>query len=462
MNRATTAPSASRLKPLYACVAAVLGLSAQSAVAAATHLVTSCEDAGPGSLRAVIGDSGTHSGDTVDFSGLFCSSSVISLTTGAITVPQTDLTIAGSRDITIVGKYDRVFAHAGTGTLNFLDVAMGPATATGYDVFGGCVFSVGSVALYNSLVSGCTAHDNAGGYSAGGAIAAFGEVRLKYSQVLDSSATADFGNTFGGGVFSIGNLTARYSTMARNKAAGYSGLGEGGGVFTLGATNLTHVTISSNSAGWTAGGIFQAGGGSFTMTSSTISGNSTTAGPVGGVSIRTTPTVAIANSTIAFNTAASAFGYGVGLTLSTGTGGSEVNVSAKIQSTLISNNSAGPDDLDFSQIAYGSKNITFDPATQANLIRIPAPGPLPLGTITLSCPNLGPLRDNGGLTQTHSLDSRSIAIDKGSNPNGDSQDQRGLADDSSAYPRVSNGKADIGAYEINQSDTIFTSGAEGC
>lgn len=109
------------------------------------------------------------------------------------------------------------------------------------------------------------------------------------------------------------------------------------------------------------------------------------------------------------------------------------------------------------------KSVTFDPASSANFIRVPAGNLLPpAGTLVVTCPLLGPLRDNGGGIPTHALMSRSAAINAGSNPNGESQDQRGIGTDSSLYPRVSKGVTDIGAFEVNQVDTIFNSGLEGC
>jgi hypothetical protein len=52
--------------------------------------------------------------------------------------------------------------------------------------------------------------------------------------------------------------------------------------------------------------------------------------------------------------------------------------------------------------------------------------------------------------------SHSIAIDKGdTEAGGQPLDQRGL-------PRVSGTSADIGAYEYQQNDVIFSAGFEGC
>ena len=89
---------------------------------------------------------------------------------------------------------------------------------------------------------------------------------------------------------------------------------------------------------------------------------------------------------------------------------------------------------------------------------------MPSDTLHDSCPFLGPLRDNGGLTATHALLDGSSAIDKGNNVLDVLQDQRGLASDPGppfTYARES-GNADIGAYEVQKDDRIFATSGEAC
>ncbi len=65
------------------------------------------------------------------------------------------------------------------------------------------------------------------------------------------------------------------------------------------------------------------------------------------------------------------------------------------------------------------------------------------GTIVSSDdPMLGPLMSNGGPTATHALSAESSGVDQGVNPLSLTTDQRGVT-----YARVSNGIADIGAFE---------------
>ena len=76
--------------------------------------------------------------------------------------------------------------------------------------------------------------------------------------------------------------------------------------------------------------------------------------------------------------------------------------------------------------------------------------PLPPDTIAAD-PLLRPLARNGGLTMTHALAAGSPAMDHGVSDNW-SWDQRGAG-----FPRVQNGVADIGAYEVDP-DLIFRNG----
>lgn len=58
-------------------------------------------------------------------------------------------------------------------------------------------------------------------------------------------------------------------------------------------------------------------------------------------------------------------------------------------------------------------------------------------------PLLGPLQNNGGPTQTHSLRADSPALDRGVNPLNLANDQRGAL-----FVRVSGAQADMGAFEL--------------
>ena len=76
-------------------------------------------------------------------------------------------------------------------------------------------------------------------------------------------------------------------------------------------------------------------------------------------------------------------------------------------------------------------------------------------TGTAAQAGLGPLKDNGGPTQTFALLAGSPAIDMGSNaliPAGVTTDQRGAG-----FPRIRGGVVDIGAYEVQNSAPVAAS-----
>ncbi len=322
-------------------------------------------------------------------------------------------------------------------------------------------------------------------------------------------AYTDIGTATGGGIYAVGGLTLKYCVLEQNVAnGGASGFGVGGGATSKGPFLGNLVTISGNRATGSGGNQNGSAGGLYlrnnaTIVSSTISGN--TAGRnIGGVEIANTSntasltaiitnstisgneagdvvgglytnlgTVKIRNSTIAFNTAGSGtisnppYGYNYfapGLSLSA----SYAPIAVNMQSTLISNNTYGSLENDLSVgYEYFPKVVTFAAAPANNFVRYAdatAQPLLPADTIQYACPLLGPLRDNGGATQTHALLSTSPAIDMGNNVAALNEDQRGLFDDVAPYPypRQSGSAVDIGAYEVQKDDIIFNSGLEGC
>ena len=125
-------------------------------MAATTWTVNTCSEANSGSgtigtLRYAVANAA--SGDTVDMTGLTCST--ISLQTGAVTVNQADLTLngPGMNNLVISGKYngtieaDRVINQPYAGTLRSqsLSIAWGTLSSSTANANGGCIYSAGSV-----------------------------------------------------------------------------------------------------------------------------------------------------------------------------------------------------------------------------------------------------------------------------------------------------------------------------
>jgi hypothetical protein len=460
-----------RRKPLAACCAALFALAAPEAFAQSTWQLTTCADSGPGSLRDIVANSAV-SGDTVDFSSLNlsnCPSSVISLTTGAITIAQNSLTLQGHAQA-VTGYYngtyenDRVFNHTGTGTLIVKNLLIeynhfypdGPAK-------GGCIYSAGNVILDHTELFRCTAKPltsgaNSAAKVSGGGIFTKGSLILKYADVTANVAKTQ-GSATGGGAYSVGAFSMSSSSISAN----YS-VGQAGGIFGRHGGSMTGSTISGNiaedgSGSLGAGGAIVDGTSSdtFQITNSTISGNSAPQAVVGGVVSEVATTVR--NSTIAFNTAkfgriaktGGGFNYfAAGLHMETGINNSSP---LTLQSTILSNNTYGATETDFSALAFAPYTISI--TSDHNLIRASSGQQRP-PTVSTACPLLGPLKFgvDSGPTRTHALLSRSPAIDTGSNP-------QNLATDQNLNTRTVGSGTDIGAYEV-QDGVIFNSNFEGC
>ena len=493
-----SAPTLGRRKPLAVHCCILFALATSDAFASNTWPVTNCSDHDPGSLRDVVSNVSVVSDDTIDLSALTCSG--ISLTTGAIEINQHDLTLRGPTSHALIiyepvnpSVKDTLLYHTGTGTLivDNLDLANGHGRmdSTGTSHFGGCILSAGSVLLSNSRVFGCTAGQFTGGGAQGGGIRTQYNLTMINSVVSNNAAgyylgalSSDF--VAGGGASVAGNFLAKYSTIEGNSAYGVPSVnqtGLGGGVSVSGNATLIASTVANNAASLEGGGIDVLGSinRNVSITNSTISGNS--AATSAGVLVSDSPTV-IRNSTIAFNHNTTNPGLGpksAGLTFEAVFNSFTVD----LQSSLVSNNEFNlssnkyvPDDigvfnytnpqnnLTYSVTISGANNLIF--ATDATVNA----DALPPDTIIGSCPLLGPLKDNGGATQTHALSSGSPAIDKGNDTGGGSYDQRGgptpppIAPPPLGYPRVSGMTADIGAFEVQQADSIFNNSFEngGC
>ena len=491
--------SGARQKPLAALIASIFGLASPMAAMAETWTVDSCSDAVAGSIPAKAGTlrftiANAADNDTIDLSALFCPTGKISIATGEIFVTQPNLTIIGpgEANLDIDGtnlpsgatfQYNsRVFSHTGTGllTLEQLTISGGHVYHTGpgaeYASKGGCVYSAGSVTLIHSTVTACSTF--AGGSSkSGGGVYTLGQLRLKYSTLSGNTASGSTGGRGGGGFGGTG-VAAKYSTVDNNSITGPSGVTLqsykytiGGGLSSKGPVALQRSTISNNYSSGSFGGIDAFGTVSSAPTntmaiySSTISGNR--AGKIVGGVYTNAATVKIYNSTIAFNTAGvGKFGdpanfFAPGLALS----GEFTDMAVTLQSSLLSNNTYGSSsELDMTVALNGVNDVTFNASPGNNLIRTRLASGVPADTIPFQCPLLGPLQDNGGLTKTHALFSKSPAIDVGNNVKDQTEDQRRSPGDADPfpYPRVSNGVADIGAYEVNQDDIIFNVSFEAC
>lgn len=417
-----------------------------------TRAVANCNDSGAGSLRAAV--QAAASGDLIDMTALTCST--ISLTTGAIVVGQTDLTLkgAGPQALTIrnAAPNSRVIRHDGSGLLLLNGMTIADGNLTTYEAVyatgGGCIFSAGTVGLGNSLAPndaalGAVVRDceavavNTGNFAQGGCVYARLGTSLASSVISGCLASSYNSGPFGGAIaVAFGPLQVKYSEIRDSNASGP--LAEGGGIFGYpGTTLIEHSTIAGNTANRSGGGVhlIAVSDHSLEIANSTISGNASNG--VGGLVLNAgdpqLSEILIESSTISANVSSTA-----------GTpGGTQLEGSIELQGTIISGNfGAGlPFDVALDGGATGADNLIGT-----------ATGTLPAsGLVVSNQPGLAPLAHHGGATRTHALLAASPALDSGNNAAGSQNDQRGAG-----FPRVVGTRADIGAFEF--SDGIFADG----
>jgi fibronectin-binding autotransporter adhesin len=308
---------------------------------------------------------------------------------------------------------------------------------------GGGVFNSGMLVATNSTVSGNT----------GGGIFNSGNLTLVGSNTGS-------GNT-GGGVFNGGTLAVAGSTLSNNSATS-----NGGGIFSSGTLAVTSSTISVNSAGADGGGIFSSG--TLAVTSSTLSGNSALygGGIENGAALTVTASTFSGNTVNSSSQAAEGGGLFNAGTLavvrSTLTGNSASSLGGGIDSygtltvtaSTLSGNSAtlggGIDNFGGSTmdpLTVDSSIVALNPTLGASDIS----GSLSSGSgynLIGVDPKLNPLADNGGPTQTMSLQAASPALNAG-DPNATDQNGIVLITDQRSAPRPhgSGATPDIGAYD---------------
>jgi hypothetical protein len=245
------------------CVAAALALAlgvGATAAFATPHApasgqlrpVTTCEDDGPGSLRAVIADPMTQSGDTVDLRGLQCGR--ITLSTGEIDIAQTELSLlgAGAGELVIdASGSSRVFDHPlGYLSITGMTLSGGFYHAVG-DASGGCLRAA-DVYLADAAVRDCRVSSETG-IASGGAIRA-DNLTLMRSHVSASQSDSASGMAYGGGAAVGTDVFAKYSTFSGNAVQpGAMVRGEGGALDAGGRITLDKCTVDHNVAPYTSG-----------------------------------------------------------------------------------------------------------------------------------------------------------------------------------------------------------------
>jgi hypothetical protein len=426
-------------------------------------VVNNTSDSGTGSLRWAVATANAQTGpSTITFSSsVFNTAQTITLTSGPLTLTNPTLTTIqgpGASLLTVSGNNaSQIFVVNlnASASISGMTLSQGVSSVWGN---GGGVDNQGTLTLSNATVSNST----------GDGVYNSGTLTLTSDTVSDNSTLGIFnsgtlaitnssvtGNSTGG-ILNSGTLTFTGSSTSGNTGSG-SGLfnsgtagifsstltGDGGGeVFNGGTLRVAASTVANGSATLGAG-LFN--GGTATVSTSTLSsnGNSSTADGGGAFSFGA---LTLVLSTLSGNTAANGGGVFNGGTLtatsdtiasntaSNDTGGGIYNAnpsttSVTLDSTIVAGNTAtnSPD-------IYG----TIATVSAFNLLG--------------GSPSLNPLANNGGPTQTMSLQPGSAALGAG-DPNAVdaygnllTSDQRG-----SARPHGSGQTPDIGAYDTHSS-----------
>ena len=326
------------------------------------------------------------------------------------------------------------------------DGGSGTNSDGGFGGNGGGIYNAGALTMSNSTVSGNRTGnaDNGGGNGgnggSGGGVLNFGTATLTNNTISDNqTGNGGSGSNFGGrggsggGVANGDTLTLIGNTISTNQtgnggngtssfSTGGSG-GFGGGITNGGTLSLTNSTIDSNQVGGAGSGTFGGFGGSgggihngriLILTNSTITSNQSGSGGSGtnngshgglGGGIYNEFVLAVTNATVSGNHTGIGGGAAGG-----GSGGGIYNCCGptnNIKNTIVANNTLANGGLGTD--LYGTFN-----SQDYNLIKDPT-GATINGTtahnITGQDPRLGPLANNGGLTQTEALLAGSPALD---------------------------------------------------
>ena len=329
--------------------------------------------------------------------------------------------------------------HAGGNVVVTGSSTMSDNAATGK---GGAIFSVGSTEVTNSTISG---NSTSGNFGNGGAIFAnTGAVTISHSTLSGNTTAGD--QAYGGAVYTNGGaVTISQSTLSGNSTTGSTA--SGGAIFAnTGAVTISQSTLSGNS---TAGNQSQGGAvytisGAVTVSQSTLSGNSTAGNlAFGGAISSSSGAVSISQSTLTLNNAAQSLGGAI-FSLQSPVSIRNSIIAANTDNGTVPDVRKSPDgDVDFTvaNSLIGRNNGTgltasATPDINGNLVGGDNAG-------AAINPQLSPLANNGGPTQTHALLSTSPAINQGSNPlaAGLTTDQRG-----NPFVRIAT-TVDMGAYE---------------
>ena len=375
-------------------------------------------DTASGATAGECGAGSAIDSDTISLTGL----------TGTITLGSalpnitSDMTISGPgvSQLTISGNNSfRVFSLTlpSPGVVSFSGLRIANGRANG-DVGGG-IYNQSSA---NVNVTDSTITNNAAVLGGGIANSSTGTFTVTNSTISNNTA-----NTAGGCYNGLGTLNIISSTLNNNNAGSGGGIGDGGAINTGSNTlNVINSTLHNNTA-------FGRGGGIFNASPDAI--------------------INISNSTISQNLAVASGGGGI----NNNNGGL-----VKIINSIFADNSH--QDLSGSFVSLGHNLLTnFVGASGFTLGTNNPNGDLVGASFARVFPNLGPLQNNGGPTQTRALLPGSPAIDAGDNCVVLASGSGGclttpLTTDQRGVTRQVNSAVDMGAFESRTFTMTATSG----
>ena len=389
-------------------IAATLSVAAIEAtpVVAATFDVTTTADSGVGSLRQAITDANNDSAAGTDIIAFASDlTGTIALTSGSLSINLAnptnhflDIVGPGANLLTVsrLNTSNPIFVIASGSTVGISGLnILSPVGTGGIDILNN-----GMVTVNNSTISGAST-----------GILNNGTATVTSSTISGNSTEGIYNATF------LARATVTNSTISNNRINGITNLGD---------ITVINSTISGNTADGIANILSTLSGassGGLVLENSTLYNNGN--GIEGGRS-------SVLNSTISNNRNSGIQGDSSGI--------------ASIGNTIIAKNSfadiligTGVFDLGYNLIGKGDERSFFAGQNGVN-------GDIVGTTANPVDPKLGPLADNGGPTLTQALLPGSPAIDAGSNAlisPGVTTDQRGPG-----FNRISNGRVDIGAFEV--------------
>jgi hypothetical protein len=387
------------------------------------------------STNTVIDGGGLITLDGGNAHGILAIRQPYNVTTPSLTVQNITLSHGHTTDVVNTKGLDSggaaIFRLGGQLTVINSSFLNNHGPSTGQDVAGGAIYSIGggTTTVETSLLANNSA-------SNGGAIGNLGNsFTLVNSRLFGNHASGTGGNPGdggnGGGLYVDGQGTT--ITLCGDQLVADTGDAFGGGMFRVAylgtePTILDRTRVDSNAIVATsqslAGGLYLQGT-TITMTGTTIANNE--AAGAGGFFVGPGATIDITNTTIASNTALTSLGGGLWLDASAK--GTLLNV------TIADNHAPGSVAFD-GGIAFGSTGVTLTNSIVADNTVGNAYNPINCGaplsdggsdieypkspgnsqctpTVLLADPQLGPLTNNGGPTETMLPASGSPAIGLG-------------------------------------------------